>query len=92
MPIKRRDSKDALMQLYDPWASGDGAEASIWTVLREGRLPRDTNRLSVRARPTGIACPCRLAYPPGDKGPKTGAFLRPHRGGIECLMPGFRKL
>ncbi len=65
MPIKRRDSKDALMQLYDPWASGDGAEASIWEDLREDILPRDIDPLAARSRSAKQVCLRRPGCVPG---------------------------
>jgi hypothetical protein len=57
------------MQLCDPWASGDGAEASIWDDLREGCLPRDIDSLAAHSRSARqVACIIRDAHT-GEKGP-----------------------
>lgn len=55
-PVERRDCKDALMQLCDPWTSGAGAEASIWDDVREDILPRDIDPLAARIRSVKAVC------------------------------------
>jgi hypothetical protein len=64
-PVERRDCKDALMQLCDPWPSGDGAEASIWDDLREDILPRDIDPLAARSRSAKAVCLRRPGRVPG---------------------------